>query len=179
MAVIRAIRKGKAYGIIVDDGDFEELRQFKWYITAWGYAVHRVGWANGRSAYEAMHRRIMGATPGDGRIIDHKNGNRLDNRRINLRAVTHTENMQNRGRSRVQMTSSLRGVDYLAERGVWRARHTYNGVVWVAEFATEAEADRAVRERRRAVLGYETTLASIVPPPPSGGIEESREDRAA
>lgn len=41
-----------------------------------------------------MHRLIVGANPGD--ICDHRNGDRLDNRRCNLRLVSLNENARNR-----------------------------------------------------------------------------------
>ncbi|MDI6449236.1 HNH endonuclease [Anaerobaca lacustris] len=40
-----------------------------------------------------MHRQIM--DPPKGKVVDHKNRNRLDNTRINLRVCTHAENTQN------------------------------------------------------------------------------------
>lgn len=43
-----------------------------------------------------MHRFIMGLGPGDPREVDHLNHNGLDNRRENLRIVSHLENGQNR-----------------------------------------------------------------------------------
>ena len=43
-----------------------------------------------------LHRFVMGLTKGDGLIVDHINGDRLDNRAENLRLVTKAENAQNR-----------------------------------------------------------------------------------
>ena len=40
-----------------------------------------------------MHREIL--QPGDGLEVDHVNGDGLDNRRVNLRAVTHGTNLAN------------------------------------------------------------------------------------
>lgn len=46
-----------------------------------------------------LHRFVMGLTKGDGKIVDHINGDRLDCRNENLRLVTKAENAQNRTRA--------------------------------------------------------------------------------
>lgn len=52
--------------------------------------------------------------------IDHINGNTLDNRRSNLRIVTHTENMWNKDNYK-NNTSGIKGV-HLNKKGLWVAR---------------------------------------------------------
>ena len=42
-----------------------------------------------------LHREVLGLTPGDGLETDHRNGDRLDNRRSNLRVATRAQNAQN------------------------------------------------------------------------------------
>jgi hypothetical protein len=56
----------------------------------------RYGYPRLSRAYnrEAVHRHIMGKR--DGLVIDHINGNKLDNRRSNLRHVTQHTNTLNR-----------------------------------------------------------------------------------
>lgn len=57
-----------------------------------------------------LHRFVIGCVPGDGKIVDHINGDGLDNRRENLRFVTKSQNAQNqRARSR-EASSVFRGV---------------------------------------------------------------------
>ena len=52
--------------------------------------------------------------------IDHVNGNRLDNRWMNLRAATIRENSYNTGR-RADNTSGYKGVSWSAQKMKWRA----------------------------------------------------------
>ena len=84
---------------VVDDGDFDWLSEWKWSYTYnvrnidFGYAVRRNS-PNIKPRQLYMHRVIVGARPGE--VVDHINGNRLDNRRSNLRICTQSENLANK-----------------------------------------------------------------------------------
>ena len=76
---------------IVDDGDYFELNKFRWVVVstkAGYYAINR-----SKLGIILMHRLILNAP--DGFDVDHKNGNRLDNRRENLRVCTRSQNLYN------------------------------------------------------------------------------------
>lgn len=74
---------------LVDDGDYDLVVSYgDWYKSDTGYAVRRY-----KNSTLRMHRLI--ANPGHRLFVDHKNHNRLDNRRDNLRVVSQAENMQN------------------------------------------------------------------------------------
>jgi len=73
---------------LVDDADYEYLNRFKWYankICRTYYAVRNV-----RRGKILMHRAILDAP--DGLEVDHINGDGLDNRRLNIRLCSHSEN---------------------------------------------------------------------------------------
>ena len=83
----------------VDDEDYERLSDFIWYA----HPDHRGQYlvyvhANHDGRTYLMHRMIMGLKHGDRRQVDHINHDCLDNRRQNLRIVTHSENLANRRR---------------------------------------------------------------------------------
>ncbi len=80
---------------LVDDSDYEELIRYKWHLSTKGYAQRAIRPGKGIT----MHEHIMGPKP-EGKFVDHINGNKLDNRRGNLRFVTTAENCRWRGRNR-------------------------------------------------------------------------------
>lgn len=75
----------------IDVGDVEMVVDRRWHLSNKGYAV---GKCNGRN--QTLHRLIMGLDFGDPRQVDHINGDKLDNRRLNLRIATPAENARNR-----------------------------------------------------------------------------------
>jgi hypothetical protein len=100
---IRYIPLTRGEVAIVDAEDYEELSKYKWYVTRHGgnkYACRR-----GKSIL--MHRVIM--KPPRGKVVDHIDGNGLNNRRCNLRICTRAQNACNR-RPRGS-ASGFRGVE--------------------------------------------------------------------
>lgn len=82
---ITAVRFG-ASAVYISDADLPLFLNSSWHINC-GYLKE-----SGTGAI--FHRIIMGDP--DGQLIDHINGNTLDNSRRNLRVCTHAENMRNR-----------------------------------------------------------------------------------
>jgi HNH endonuclease/AP2 domain len=95
---------------------------------------------NGRAYTLSMHRAIMRAPTGA--VVDHINGDTLDNRRSNLRVVTQAQNSRNR-RKTPGLTSAYKGVYYRAEAKSypWCAIIQVNGMkVQLGQFMTERDA---------------------------------------
>lgn len=86
----------QGFEAIVDDEDYDFLMQWKWHICRGShiYAMRNSAPINGKRTHILMHR-VLCKTP-DGFDTDHINGNGLDNRRSNLRAVSRSQNMWNR-----------------------------------------------------------------------------------
>ena len=76
---------------IVDDDDFEKINTYKWCIKKTSHNLYAKRVFNMKTI--DMHRFIM--NPKIGYVIDHINGDGLDNRKENLRICTHSENMKN------------------------------------------------------------------------------------
>jgi hypothetical protein len=77
--------------IITDVEDADLLDRAKWYAWGGGYANHpRVGYL-----HLLIAERVFGSIP-EGVLVDHRNGDRLDNRRSNLRLVDRSQHAANR-----------------------------------------------------------------------------------
>lgn len=70
----------------VDKKDKKKVEEIGSWCLNYGYPY------NGRIK-QTLHRFLLGKK--EGLEIDHINGNKLDNRRINLRFITHAENTKN------------------------------------------------------------------------------------
>lgn len=103
---------------LVDDEDFEWLNQWKWSYASVGYAYRVIQKSNKRTQI-LMHRLIMN-TP-ENLETDHKDLNKLNNQRSNLRTCTSAQNRRNTGIKR-NNKSGYKGVSW--DKGVkkWRAQ---------------------------------------------------------
>lgn len=99
-----------------------------------------------------LHRFIVGAE-GPGEIVDHLNGNTLDNRRSNLRIIARSENNKNM-RRRIDNTSGGTGVEYNSDFDNYTVRIQLHGVVHhLGTFNTLELANTAYRAAAK-VLGF-------------------------
>ena len=123
---MKKIQLSKGKVAIVDDCDFDYLNTFKWYADAhrntW-YAVRDQRMINIRFQMR-MHSFIIG-NPLYGFVIDHINGDGLDNRRSNLRIVSQRVNSQNRYYHR--NGSKPVGVSFDKRRNLWESKIYVNG----------------------------------------------------
>lgn len=104
---MRQILLSQGQFAVVDDADFECLSQYKWYFLK-GRAVRKPRTYEGkRVGLVWMHRVIM--RPPDNMVVDHINGNKLDNRRINLRVCSKSQNEWNK-RAYKTNTSGMKNV---------------------------------------------------------------------
>jgi hypothetical protein len=125
---------------MVDDADFDNLAQYKWYVRSKNddYAVRNLP---NRGGQVSMHRELM-AAPG-GLVIDHIDGNGLNNQRANLRLCTVSQNQWNRRRDKRNKTGRT-GVWQSNVDGTYRARIHRNGTaINLGTFETPIEADSA------------------------------------
>lgn len=118
----KEIQLSRGYVALVDDDDFDFLSQWKWCFD--GRYASRVVKAKGKQTLIRMHRVISGASSGE--VIDHANGDKLDNRRANLRRATHSQNSMN---SKVPKDnkSGVKGVFWNTGLGRWQASICLDG----------------------------------------------------
>lgn len=127
---MKEIQLSQGYKTIVDDEDYERLSQFSWGISTCNSGVYPTrsepieGTKPARRRAIRMHVEIM--NPPAGMLVDHINGDTLDNRRCNLRVCTKGQNQMNMRRNS-RNTSGYRGVHWHALRGKWVAMIKVNG----------------------------------------------------
>lgn len=136
--------------VLVDDADIPLVGQYKWHLSHNGYVVRRVR-IDGRKPIIYLHRAIMSADwAGD---IDHINGDRLDNRRQNLRYATRSENNMN-ARARKGTASRHKGVTWHKQDRLWWAYIKHEGKQRsLGMHKTEADAARAYNAAAKRLFG--------------------------
>jgi hypothetical protein len=92
--------KHGTFTVRYDAEDAPKVEPYKWHVMK-GHSTYYVRRQTARPNRRnlLLHREITECPKG--KMIDHKNGNGLDNRRENLRICTMSENMMNRGKTKV------------------------------------------------------------------------------
>ena len=86
---MKILTKGKLE-ILIDREDTSLIENFSLSIVSSGYVLC---YSKERKTYTYLHRILMNAQPG--MDVDHINGNKLDNRKENLRVCTRSQNLRN------------------------------------------------------------------------------------
>lgn len=134
---MKIIISGKT--VLVDEEDWSELSKYAWHIeTNHGYVVYR----DSKKHKYYMHRLVLNSPAG--KIIDHRNRNKLDNRKSNLRISSSRRNVLNQ--------DWAKGVSKL-RNGKWRACVTITGKdskkqLHLGQYSSEHEATLATKTAR-------------------------------
>lgn len=96
--------------VMIDHADLSLVGEFRWYVRD-GYVIRT-------SDHVRLHRVLLDAKPGQ--IVDHANGNTLDNRRANLRLCTQQQNLWNRRKFTPRKGGAAPSSPY---RGVYFSKH--------------------------------------------------------
>ena len=134
---------------IVDDADFERLSQFRWHLSGGGYPTRSK--REGKiTKHIRMHADILGLPP-DGFVTDHKNRDRLDNSRGNLRFINKSSNARNSNRK-------AKGVYYHKRAKKWAINLSVGDkTLYFGLFETEEEAIPIAQLLRGALIYHELT----------------------
>jgi hypothetical protein len=147
------LTKGKT--TVVDDTDFEWLSRWKWYaLKVRGsdkfYAAHSTG---GRKSHRTilMHRLLLAGV--DGKQIDHRDGDGLNNTDANLRVATHSNNQHNKPAYK-NNTSGFKGVCWNKAEGMWKAQISVDGKNrHLGNFSDKHEAASVYQEAAKMLHG--------------------------
>lgn len=157
-------QKGQGQFVIFDDDDYKLVMQFKWSLSRKGYAQAAVP-AKIAKQYPVkgiqMQRLLLWDKIRKGLIVDHINGNKLDNRKKNLRIVTMSQSNMNRGlihfERRQNVFSQYKGVWW--DRSKWRCAITVQGKkIYLGRFSNEIDAALAYNN---AAIMYHGEFAKL------------------
>lgn len=146
-----ALTQGKF--ALCDDEDFEWLNQYFWSFDR--YAVRGT---NSRGKFY-MHREVSKAKINQ--EIDHINGNKLDNRKFNLRITNRNGNMQNRNLLKTNK-SGYKGVSFENQTKKWKVQiciHSHN--MNLGRFATKKKAAKVYDEAAKKYFGEFARLNNL------------------
>ena len=128
-------KDGSTAETIIDKSDFEIVSKFPntWFAAkdhgrGVFYVTGNTTNCSGKETSIRLHRVILNPPPC--MVIDHINGNPLDNTRANMRVITSAQNSQNqKGAMKNNLSCGLRGVTTAIRGGktYWRASVQVNG----------------------------------------------------
>jgi hypothetical protein len=144
------------YGIkevLIDDEDYDKIKKYHWYVRQ----SHGIFYANAqimvnykRTTFH-IHKIIMNTKS----VVDHINGNGLDNRKCNLRICTIKQNSTNLKKCKRNI-SGYKGVSAIAEKNSVKyiAQITYNYKnIYLGLFDTAQKAHSAYCEASKKYHG--------------------------
>ena len=118
----KSAKKPLGFSVMVDDEDYDHLNLRSWHYCH-GYAVRSGGRRGSKLVY--MHKVVLGL--GDCIQGDHISGNKLDNRKCNLRPATHRQNHRNKPKMSTPTTSQYKGVSWVTSKGKWISQIRVDG----------------------------------------------------
>ena len=144
---------------VIDAADWPFVQPYRWNLATVGYATANVVLADGRRTCVTMHRLLLGVAP---RVrVDHRDGDKINNRRSNLRLATPSQNGANSPGRRTGV-SGFRGVTPARMPGRWFAQITVNRKhLSLGVFDTPEEAARAYNAAALAAFGEFAVLNDI------------------
>jgi hypothetical protein len=155
----RRIYLGEGDWTLLDQDDFYKYGKFSWSLGGFKknfYAVCGIKNKDGDFELVRMHRLMMNPPPK--RVVDHRNGDGLDNRRDNLRIATKAQNAFN-NRKRKNATSKYLGVYFRKNTGKWVASIRYRRrKIRLGNFVNEIDAAKAYD---RAAIKYRKEFARL------------------
>lgn len=141
--------RGKTIFTLISPEDYERALERYWYLNRFGYVM-----STRTRDYPSigLHRFLLGE-PSD-KWVDHISGDKLDNRRENLRLCDRQGNARNRFKNLKPASSIYKGVTWNARKGKWYALIFVEGKQrFIGQFDDEVEAALAYDARARLAFG--------------------------
>ncbi len=144
--------------ITIDDCDFDLLNKKRWHLNSGKYAVASIKTGYYKYKLVRLHRIVLGMSHEDLRVVDHMNGDKLDNRRSNLRICTSSQNARNR-KIHSNNKSGYKGVSLHKASGLYTVKIRVEGkTINVGYFKNDIIAANAYND---AALKYHGEFARL------------------
>jgi HNH endonuclease/AP2 domain len=155
-------RNGEKIDCYLDTQDYDRVKDFRWSVGKYKHTSYvqkaLITKSDGRRTTLLMHSVLLP----DARLVDHKDGNGLNNRRSNLRPATHRQNSGNARKIRRKTTSRYRGVSlHKCGRFVAAIRNGTAKRISLGLFVSEIEAARAYNRAASKIFGEFAKLNDI------------------
>jgi len=143
---------------LVDDEDYEMLNQYKWHLDPFNYALTDF-YIDNKKTTKYMHLFIINSS--EGFEIDHIDNDGLNNRKGNLRIVTHQQNMMNKRKIKLK-TSKYKGVHLHTQNNKWQATIMLNRKsIYIGLFESEIDAAKAYNKAAKELFGEYANLNEV------------------
>lgn len=147
---------------LIDDDDYAAASTYSWHSCR-GYATTKIGRKNLR-----LHTIIAGDPPA-GFVVDHIDGDPLNNQRANLRWATFAQNIQNKSSHR-DSSSRFKGVSWNKRLKVWAAQiYSDKKYIYLGIFTSELDAARAYNAAAAQHFGEYARL-NVIPDDADGPV---------
>lgn len=150
------IKLTQGYEAVVSSKDYPRLSQKKWHALVFPRGTYAGSMHNGSAIY--MHRFITDCPKG--MVVDHINGNTLDNRRENLRVCTNAQNLTNTRKK--TSNTKYKGVHRQKGRTNYMAVIGHGGkCIYLGTFETEELAAQAYNDKAIELHGEYASLNEV------------------
>jgi len=139
---------------IIDIEDLDKIKGYRFHKTNRGYV------RGNTKEYKYLHHLIIGKPP-KGFVTDHKDRNKLNNKRNNLRFITNQQNIMNSNK-RKNTSSKYKGVCFVKAKKKWIAQISFNKKIYrLGCFANEKEAAKAYNKKAIEFFGEFAALNDL------------------
>lgn len=154
------VRRGEKHTILISDED-ADLLQYNWTVVPKGTQYpynNKLG-----TLHTIIIERKLGRSLSVGEEVDHKNRNRMDATRDNIRLSTSAQNKHNRG-LQSNNVSGFRGVGWDKRMSSWKSNIKHKGKVYfIGHYETREEAGIAWNHEASCLFGDEFTEFNDIP----------------
>lgn len=152
------LKLNKNASTLVDQDTYDKYGHLTWFLSDTGYAMASTYNPETKKVGKIRLHRLVMDNP-KSKMIDHINGDKLDNRKANLRVCTNADNMRNRPKTKTNH-SGYKGVIFHYNK--WKATIKVNyKQIYLGRFTKKEDAAKAYNEAALEHFGQFAYLNKI------------------